>query len=117
MYYYVPGLLKHFTTSQINAMIAPRAHLGLAGLQDKLTPVEGLNIIERDLTRLTRAIPSVGSSCATTSGTRRRQKAARKCSLSSSAFSDGAQPPASLSRLQTLSGDQVGCQHWVDHSN
>ena len=52
VYYYVPGLLKHFTTSQINAMIAPRAHLGLAGLQDKLTPVEGLNIIERDLTRV-----------------------------------------------------------------
>ena len=49
VYYYVPGLLKHFTTSEINALIAPRAHLGLAGLQDKLTPVEGLDIIERDL--------------------------------------------------------------------
>ena len=52
VYYYVPGLLKHFTTSQINALIAPRAHLGLAGLQDKLTPVEGLDIIERELTRV-----------------------------------------------------------------
>jgi hypothetical protein len=52
VYYYVPSLLKHFTTSQINALIAPRAHLGLAGLQDKLTPVEGLDIIDRDLTRL-----------------------------------------------------------------
>ncbi len=52
VYYYVPGLLKHFTTSQINAMIAPRAHLGLAGVQDKLTPVEGLDIIERDVTRV-----------------------------------------------------------------
>jgi hypothetical protein len=51
VYYYVPGLLKHFTTSEINALIAPRAHLGLAGLQDKLTPVEGLDIIERDLNR------------------------------------------------------------------
>lgn len=49
VYYYVPRLLKHFTTSQINALIAPRAHLGLAGLQDKLTPVEGLDIIDRDL--------------------------------------------------------------------
>jgi hypothetical protein len=49
-YYYVPGLVKHFTTSQINALIAPRAHLGLAGLQDKLTPVEGLDIIDRELT-------------------------------------------------------------------
>ena len=51
VYYYVPGLLKHFTTAQINALIVPRAHLGLAGLQDKLTPVEGLDIIDRELTR------------------------------------------------------------------
>jgi dienelactone hydrolase len=51
VYYYVPGLLKHFTTSQINALIAPRAHLGLAGLQDTLTPVEGLDIIDRELTK------------------------------------------------------------------
>jgi dienelactone hydrolase len=51
VYYYVPGLLDHFTTSQINALIAPRAHLGLAGLQDKLTPVEGLDIIDRELTK------------------------------------------------------------------
>jgi hypothetical protein len=49
VYYYVPGLLKHFTTSQINALIAPRAHLGLAGLQDKLTPVAGLDVIDREL--------------------------------------------------------------------
>jgi acetyl esterase/lipase len=52
VYYYVPGLLKHFTTAQINELIAPRAHLGLAGLQDKLTPVEGLDIIDRELTRV-----------------------------------------------------------------
>lgn len=51
VYYYVPRLLKHFTTSQINELIVPRAHLGLAGLQDRLTPVEGLDIIDRDLTR------------------------------------------------------------------
>jgi hypothetical protein len=52
IYYYVPGLLKRFTTAQINALIAPRAHLGLAGLQDKLTPVEGLDIIDRELTNV-----------------------------------------------------------------
>ena len=51
LYYYVPGLLNRFTTAQINALIAPRAHLGLAGLQDKLTPVEGLDIIDRELTK------------------------------------------------------------------
>jgi Acetyl xylan esterase (AXE1) len=52
VYYYVPALLKHFTTAQINALIAPRPHLGLAGLQDKLTPVEGLDIIDRELARV-----------------------------------------------------------------
>ena len=49
VYYYVPRLLRHFTTAQINALIAPRAHLALAGLQDKLTPPEGLDIIDREL--------------------------------------------------------------------
>jgi dienelactone hydrolase len=49
VYYFVPGLLKRFTTAQINALIAPRAHLGLAGLQDNLTPVEGLDAIDREL--------------------------------------------------------------------
>jgi hypothetical protein len=42
-------LIKHFTTAQINALIAPRAHLGLAGLRDKLTPVEGLDVIDKEL--------------------------------------------------------------------
>ncbi len=52
LYYYVPGLLNRFTTAGINALIAPRAHLGLAGLQDKLTPVAGLDIIDRELQRV-----------------------------------------------------------------
>ena len=34
VYYFVPGLLKKFSTAQINALIAPRAHLGLAGLKE-----------------------------------------------------------------------------------
>jgi hypothetical protein len=45
----VPGLLKHFTASDVNALIAPRAHLALAGLRDPLTPVSGLDIIEHEL--------------------------------------------------------------------
>ena len=49
VYYFVPDLLNHFTTSQINALIAPRAHLGLAGLRDNLTPLEGLDIIDSEL--------------------------------------------------------------------
>lgn len=49
VYYYVPGLLKHFSTAGINALIAPRAHLSLAGLEDVLTPPEGLDIIDQEL--------------------------------------------------------------------
>jgi dienelactone hydrolase len=49
IYYYVPGLLKHFGTAEINALIAPRPHLGLAGEQDPLTPPAGLDRIDRQL--------------------------------------------------------------------
>ncbi len=49
VYYYVPSLLNHFSTAQINALIAPRAHLALAGLRDKLTPVAGLDRIDAHL--------------------------------------------------------------------
>jgi len=45
IYYYVPGLLKHFDTGTINAFIAPRAHLAIAGNHDALTPPAGLDRI------------------------------------------------------------------------
>jgi dienelactone hydrolase len=49
IYYYVPSLLKHFTTAQINALIAPRAHLSLAGNLDRLTPAAGLDRVDAEL--------------------------------------------------------------------
>jgi hypothetical protein len=49
IYYYVPDLLNHFTTAQMNALIAPRAHLSLAGNQDQLTPVAGLEKVDSEL--------------------------------------------------------------------
>lgn len=49
IYYYVPSLLKHFTAAEINALIAPRPHLGLAGNFDKLTPAAGLDRIDAHL--------------------------------------------------------------------
>ena len=49
IYYFVPGLLKHFDTAQINALIAPRAHLALAGNYDRLTPPAGLDKIDAAL--------------------------------------------------------------------
>ena len=52
IYYYVPDLLNHFTTAQMNALIAPRAHLSLAGNQDKLAPVSGLEKIDAELKKV-----------------------------------------------------------------
>ena len=49
VYYYVPKLLKSWTTAKINALIAPRAHLSLAGNCDLLTPPAGLDTIDRQL--------------------------------------------------------------------
>jgi dienelactone hydrolase len=49
IYYYVPSLLKHFTAAQINALIAPRPHLSLAGDYDRLTPPAGLDRIDAEL--------------------------------------------------------------------
>jgi len=54
IYYYVPDLLNHFTTSEINALISPRAHLGLAGTQDPLTPLSGLHKIDQELKQVYR---------------------------------------------------------------
>lgn len=49
IYYYVPGLLKHFTTADINGLIVPRPHLALAGNYDRLTPPAGLDRIDAAL--------------------------------------------------------------------
>ena len=52
LYYYVPNLLLHTTTSEINALIAPRMHLSCAGLQDILTPPAGLEKIDKEMKRV-----------------------------------------------------------------
>lgn len=49
IYYYVPGLLRHFDTAAINALISPRPHLALAGDFDPLTPPDGLEVIDARL--------------------------------------------------------------------
>ncbi|MCL6443068.1 MAG: dienelactone hydrolase family protein [Alicyclobacillus sp.] len=46
IYYYVPNLLKRFSTADINALIAPRPHLALAGMYDRLTPLDGLQRVD-----------------------------------------------------------------------
>ena len=48
VYYFVPALLKHFNTFQINELIVPRAHLSVNGRRDHLTPPAGVEKV-RDL--------------------------------------------------------------------
>ncbi len=52
IYYYVPDLLNHFTTAEINGLISPRPHFGLAGKLDPLTPQKGLEKIDSSLTEI-----------------------------------------------------------------
>jgi pimeloyl-ACP methyl ester carboxylesterase len=49
IYYYIPGLRRKFTTSQLNALIAPRAHFSIVGRFDPLTPPRGVDRDEREI--------------------------------------------------------------------
>lgn len=49
LYYYVPSLLKHFQTHEINELIVPRPRLSLNGARDPLTPVGGVQRIRDHL--------------------------------------------------------------------
>ncbi|SMF31532.1 Dienelactone hydrolase [Paenibacillus barengoltzii] len=48
-YYYVPGLLKHFTTLDIQKLIVPRPRLSLVGCNDRLCPFEGVQLLDQGL--------------------------------------------------------------------
>lgn len=47
IYYFVPGLLRHFDTEAVVALAAPRPLLFLSGETDAGSPVDGIKIIER----------------------------------------------------------------------
>lgn len=49
IYYYIPSLLKHFSTAGINELIAPRPHLSQSGIYDHLVPHAGVVKIDREL--------------------------------------------------------------------
>lgn len=49
IYYFVPGLLKHFDTEAIYALVAPRPMLMLSGDQDYNAPPDGVEILEKKL--------------------------------------------------------------------
>jgi dienelactone hydrolase len=54
IFYYVPSLLKHFSSAQINELTVPRAHLSVNGRKDPLTPPDGVEKIRDALLPLYR---------------------------------------------------------------
>jgi len=52
IYYFVPGLLKHFDSEAIYALVAPRPMLQLSGDQDYNAPPDGIEVLERKLTKV-----------------------------------------------------------------
>jgi len=54
IYYYVPSLLKHFQTADINELIVPRPRLSVNGRKDPLTPALGVEKIRNRLLPLYR---------------------------------------------------------------
>lgn len=52
IYYYVPNLLKYFTTAAINTLICPRPHLSLNGVYDRITPEQGLDRVKQELEKV-----------------------------------------------------------------
>jgi dienelactone hydrolase len=49
IYYFVPGVLAHYDTEAIHALIAPRPHLELSGDQDAGAPLDGVVMLEKKL--------------------------------------------------------------------
>jgi hypothetical protein len=49
VYYFVPSLLKHFSTSGINELIVPRPRLSVNGRKDRLTPPAGVERVRDQL--------------------------------------------------------------------
>ncbi|MBL8796380.1 MAG: acetylxylan esterase [Planctomycetia bacterium] len=49
IYYFVPGVLAHFDTEAIHALVAPRPHLELSGDQDGGAPTDGIIVLEKKL--------------------------------------------------------------------
>lgn len=49
IYYWVPGMLKHFDTEAVFALVAPRPMLQLSGDQDHNAPPDGVEVLEKKI--------------------------------------------------------------------
>ncbi|MNO65504.1 Alpha/beta hydrolase family protein [compost metagenome] len=55
-YSYVPGLLKHFTTLELQKRIVPRPRMSLVGRNDRLCPIEGVEHLDEGLSEAYEAV-------------------------------------------------------------
>ncbi len=56
VYYFVDGLLRHFDSEGVLALIAPRPYLALTGELDAGSPADGIKIIEEKVGRVYRVL-------------------------------------------------------------
>jgi dienelactone hydrolase len=56
LYYFTYGLLKHFDTEGVLALMAPRPFLALTGDLDYGSPVDGIRVLEDRVSRVYRAV-------------------------------------------------------------
>lgn len=49
IYYFVPGIMKHFDSEAIYALVAPRPMLMLSGDQDRNAPPDGVEMLEKKI--------------------------------------------------------------------
>lgn len=61
IYYFVPGILKHFDSEGILALVAPRPFLALTGDRDAGSPPEGIRKLEEILARFYRLYGQPGA--------------------------------------------------------
>lgn len=52
IYYFVPGILRHFDSEAVVGLIAPRAFLALTGERDSTSPPAGMRILEEKCSRI-----------------------------------------------------------------
>jgi dienelactone hydrolase len=52
MYFFIPGILKHFDTEAVLGLMAPRPLLALTGDSDPTSPPDGIRILEKKLDRI-----------------------------------------------------------------
>ncbi|MFB3825170.1 MAG: alpha/beta hydrolase family protein [Bryobacteraceae bacterium] len=52
LYFFIPGMLRHFDTEAVLGLVAPRPLLALTGDSDPTSPPEGIHILEQKLGRI-----------------------------------------------------------------